>query len=236
MLFSFFLSSLQVVTHPITGEQKTKKKLGGAYPGQRPPTHAPYTPPASDFGKIGAGVSTATTHFIQYGGGNALVLGTSPNVTPQVGPSSASKPLYVSVTLPEGVYPGDTIHVKSPDGRINAICIPDGMYPGSTFTVEFADAVPPKQQPYQYQQQPQPMIPANTGVAPSGGDDGFVAGFNNPGYVPLVVSPAVATHETHMDVAAEPEFDMNPTATSSASYPTAPAYPAATAYPAPPKY
>jgi hypothetical protein len=59
-----------VVTDPKTGEAKTKKKLGGAYPGQRRPQHAPYVPPASDFGKDG----TATAHFIAHGGGNALVL------------------------------------------------------------------------------------------------------------------------------------------------------------------
>lgn len=55
---------------PGTGQQKTKKKLGGAYPGQRRPQNAPYVPPANDFGKDG----TATAHFIAYGGGNALTL------------------------------------------------------------------------------------------------------------------------------------------------------------------
>jgi hypothetical protein len=46
------------------------------------------------------------------------------------------------VTLPQGVYPGDTIHVKAPDGRINAIIVPDGMFAGDSFTVEFADTPP----------------------------------------------------------------------------------------------
>lgn len=48
-----------------------------------------------------------------------------------------------AVTLPQGTYAGDTIHVKAPDGRINAIVVPDGMYAGDTFTVEFANAPPP---------------------------------------------------------------------------------------------
>ena len=43
-----------------------------------------------------------------------------------------------AVTLPSGVHGGDVIHVKAPDGRINAIIVPMGMGPGSTFTVEFA--------------------------------------------------------------------------------------------------
>lgn len=58
------------MTDPYTGQQKKKKKLGGAYPGQRRPQHTPYVPPASDFGKDG----TATAHFIAHGGGNALTL------------------------------------------------------------------------------------------------------------------------------------------------------------------
>ena len=47
------------------------------------------------------------------------------------------------VTLPPGVNAGDVIHVKAPDGRLNAITVPDGMGPGSTFTVEFAADIPP---------------------------------------------------------------------------------------------
>lgn len=48
-----------------------------------------------------------------------------------------------TVTLPSGVSPGDVIHVRAPDGRLNAITVPDGMGPGSTFTVEFAEDLPP---------------------------------------------------------------------------------------------
>ncbi len=40
--------------------------------------------------------------------------------------------------MPSGVRGGDVIHVRAPDGRINAIIVPMGMGPGSTFTVEFA--------------------------------------------------------------------------------------------------
>lgn len=123
-------SSTEVVTDPITGQEKIKKKLGGAYPGQRPPQHSQYAP--SDFNN-----GQATAHFIQYGGGNALVLGDGPNPTsvqPQHGQAEVQ---YVSVTLPAGVNPGDTIHVQAPDGRLNAIVVPSGMYAGSTFTVQF---------------------------------------------------------------------------------------------------
>lgn len=54
----------------MNGNEKKKKRMGGAYPGQRPPQHQPYTPPATDFGKDGQ----ATAHFVAHGGGNALVL------------------------------------------------------------------------------------------------------------------------------------------------------------------
>lgn len=47
-----------------------KKKLGGAYPGQRRPQQQPYAPSASEFDKNGQAVA----HFKAYGGGNALTL------------------------------------------------------------------------------------------------------------------------------------------------------------------
>jgi hypothetical protein len=49
---------------------KEKKKLGGSYPGQRRPQHAPYKPGDNDFDKTGQ----AVVHFKAYGGGNALTL------------------------------------------------------------------------------------------------------------------------------------------------------------------
>ena len=55
---------------PHSGQEKKKKKLGGAYPGQRRPQHSPYVPPEHEFGKDGQAVA----HFISYGGGNALTL------------------------------------------------------------------------------------------------------------------------------------------------------------------
>ena len=54
----------------MTGQEKKKNKLGGAYPGQRRPQQAPYTPSADQFGPDGK----ATVHFMAYGGGNALTL------------------------------------------------------------------------------------------------------------------------------------------------------------------
>jgi hypothetical protein len=59
-----------VVTDPHTGQTKTKKKLGGAYPGQRRPKKDTYVPDDSQFGKDGK----AMVHFKAYGGGNALTL------------------------------------------------------------------------------------------------------------------------------------------------------------------
>ena len=79
----------KVVTDPVTGKQKVKKKLGGAYPGQRPAQHAPYNP--SDFQN-----GQATAHFIQYGGGNALVLTDGPNPTSIQPQQGQAQPEYIS--------------------------------------------------------------------------------------------------------------------------------------------
>jgi len=130
-------SSTEIITDPITGETKTKHKLGGAFPGSRRPVNAAYAPPASQFSN-----GQAISHFVSYGGGNALVLkqGGGPAI-PQIGASvaTAKPPEYIQVTLPAGVEAGQTIQVAAPDGRLNQIVIPDGFGPGSTFTVEFAD-------------------------------------------------------------------------------------------------
>lgn len=131
------ISSTSVETNPITGETKTKHKMGGAFPGNRRQPGNTYTPPASQFSN-----GQATAHFVSYGGGNALVL-QNPNGAPsrpQTGAmvATAKPPEYISVTLPAGVEAGQTIRVAAPDGRLNEIVVPPGMGPGSTFTVEFA--------------------------------------------------------------------------------------------------
>ena len=188
-------TNTKIVNDPVTGQPKKKKTLGGAYPGQRTPTHAPYTPPTSDFQPNGAGMSTATAHFIQYGGGNALVLGTNPTATPQ---SGKAQPLFVAVTLPQGVAPGDVIHVRAPDGRLNAICVPPGFYPGDSFTVEFVDAAPVAKQEQQVVSPA--IVPAVTMGTAAGGDDGFATGFNNPGYTPVTATATAPTGEPDIDL------------------------------------
>jgi hypothetical protein len=134
----------------VTGKTTEKKRLGGAYPGQRRPHHNPYTPNDSQFDKL---TGQAVVHFKAYGGGNALTLvkqdGTS---QPQSGGPfpGASSSQFVQVTLPPGVMEGQEIHVQAPDGKVNAIIVPPGFGPGSTFTVEFAqpDEVAPTKQSY----------------------------------------------------------------------------------------
>jgi hypothetical protein len=93
---------------------------------------------------------------------------------------------FCTVTLPEGVSPGDTIHVQAPDGRLNAIVIPPGMYPGSTFTVQFdsgpAPVAPP---PSTYENPPvAPSAPVSTYAsepAAPGAVDDFATGFGSSG-------------------------------------------------------
>mmetsp|Transcript_25891 Transcript_25891/g.39181 ORF Transcript_25891/g.39181 Transcript_25891/m.39181 type:complete len:178 (+) Transcript_25891:68-601(+) len=167
----------------------SSKAFGGNYPGQRPPAHKPYTPNGAAYEG-----GEAKAHFIQYGGGNALVLADGPNPTsiqPQQAVSNG-KPEFIAVTLPQGVSPGDKIHVKAPDGRLNEIIVPPGMYPGSKFTVQFADGPPPTKfdEPEINLTQPliaepeinvnQPYVPMATAQpAQPQGDDDFASGFGS---------------------------------------------------------
>eukprot|EP00978_Attheya_sp_CCMP212_P017001 scaffold45028_cov51-Attheya_sp.AAC.3 len=123
-------SSTQTTLDPATGQEKKKKKSGGAYPGRRG-TAQPYVPPDHEFDAATGATSNVTAHFVSVGGGNALVLMNKPN-------KGASQKQFISVTLPDGVSEGDSIHVQAPDGQLNEIIVPPGMGPGSTFTVEFA--------------------------------------------------------------------------------------------------
>jgi hypothetical protein len=113
-------------------------------------------------------------------------------------------PHLLSVTLPDGVSSGQTIHVQAPDGRLNAIIVPPGMGPGSTFTVEFA---PPETaataSPYSEQMQskysPSASSQGYAAVPPApatGGDDGFASGFGNNNFRPPTAN-AVPANQMH---------------------------------------
>jgi hypothetical protein len=88
VLIEYLHLFLQVVTDPHTGQQKTKHKMGGSYPGNRRTPNKAYTPNASEFNSQGQ----ATAHFINYGGGNALVLQQGGMAQPVVG---KKKPSFV---------------------------------------------------------------------------------------------------------------------------------------------
>lgn len=180
----------------MTGQKTEKKKLGGAYPGQRRPHHNPHTPNESQFDKI---TGQAVVHFKAYGGGNALTLVQQDGTAqPQSGGNAygSTGSQYVQVTLPPGVVPGQEIHVQAPDGSINAIVVPPGFGPGSTFTVEFAkpdevaptskqsisDYTPPTYQAEVYNNNVNAINTQfdSTPVAhaePVKSDDGFASGF-----------------------------------------------------------
>jgi len=64
-------------------------------------------------------------------GGNALAQA-PPNQTIHNGGGQ-----LISVTVPDGVSPGQTIKVSSPDGKIVSAVVPSGVIPGSSFMVEF---------------------------------------------------------------------------------------------------
>lgn len=171
---------------------------GGAYPGNRRPVNQPYSPPPSQFSN-----GQATTHFVSYGGGNALVRKQNGVAQPEVG--ARTEPELIQVTLPENVYAGQTIQVAAPDGRLNEITIPEGFGPGSSFTVEFADPTTKSNQPFHYDTRPAAMSVSQMPCERHYTDDGFATGFNNPGFVPQ------ATATTH--VVPESNYSALPQAT-----------------------
>ena len=113
-----------------------------AYPGNKRAAHPVYQPGPEEFRADPNDPNTAiaNVHFVTCPGGNALKLVGKPNRVEQTGSDTQAQ--YISVTLPANVHAGDVIHVKAPDGRLNAITVPQGMGPGSTFTVEFSADTP----------------------------------------------------------------------------------------------
>uniref|UniRef100_A0A7S2LE45 Uncharacterized protein n=1 Tax=Skeletonema marinoi TaxID=267567 RepID=A0A7S2LE45_9STRA len=123
------------------------------YPGNRRVAQPTYQPPDSDYTHVDANTAVANAHFVTCPGGNALRLEGKPHRSDGTNNNNAmgtnntnGQPTYISVTLPPGVNSGDVIHVRAPDGQLNAITVPPGMGPGSTFTVEFSSdsPAPPK--------------------------------------------------------------------------------------------
>jgi len=171
------VASTETSTNNITGATKTEHKMGGAYPGNRRQGNKPYAPPASQFSN-----GQATSHFVSYGGGNALVLKQGGISQPQIGATAAKQPEYIQVTLPAGVSSGQKIQVQAPDGRLNEIIIPQGFGAGSTFTVEFSAVdTPPATTTASKQSYGSTPTTAQQGADY---DDGFATGFNNPRFVP----------------------------------------------------
>ncbi len=77
-----------------TPQKNTKKKNYAQYPGQRRPVNDPYVPPESDFTKVDGATMVATKRFINYGGGNALVL-----IDDDHSPSSVTKKRYKRICI-----------------------------------------------------------------------------------------------------------------------------------------
>jgi hypothetical protein len=86
-----------VVNNGTPQKNAKKKKNFTQYPGQRRPINDPYVPPESDFTKVDGDTMVATKRFINYGGGNALVLVDDDN-SPSSLPKKNTKE-YVSGTF-----------------------------------------------------------------------------------------------------------------------------------------
>jgi len=74
--------------------------------------------------------------------------------------------LIYAVTVPQGAYPGQVLHVAIPDGsgRVVAAAVPPGFQPGSTFMVEYSSL---SSEPPVAQAQPidnYPMIDSNDNI------------------------------------------------------------------------
>lgn len=139
------------------------------YPGNKRVANPAYQPPDSDYQQVDANTAVANAHFVTCPGGNALKLVDKPNRSDGMGVNNhnntnvGGQPEYISVTLPPGVNAGDVIHVRAPDGRLNAITVPPGMTAGSTFTVEFSSDTPPP--PKEEELTPGVYVPTVTAVA-----------------------------------------------------------------------
>lgn len=166
-----------------------------AYPGNRRVAQPAYQPSDSDYHQVDSNTAVANAHFVTcQGGGNALKLEGKPhrsdgnNNNTQQSNNGGQPPTYISVTLPIGVTSGDIIHVRAPDGRLNAITVPPGMGPGSTFTVEFSNDTPAP--PKEEELTPGVYVPTVMAVA------------EEEEYQPLIMTnnyPVVATAVPHVD-------------------------------------
>lgn len=161
-----------------------------AYPGNRRVAQPPYQPPDSDYTQVDATTAVANAHFVTCPGGNALKLEGKPHRSDIPTNGQQQQARYISVTLPPGVHSGDIIHVRAPDGRLNAITVPPGMGPGSTFTVEFSDDTPPP--PKEEELTPGVYVPTVMAVAEEEYQPLMVNNNNNDGVV-------VATAVPHVD-------------------------------------
>ena len=149
------------------------------------------------------------------------------------------KSYILAVTLPDGVYGGQTIHVQAPNGKLNEIIVPDGFGPGSTFTVEFADDAAMQHDKFKGQQQQYASTTkqsyatpattsdsnnyptADTNRVPNSRadyDDGFASGFQNPNFVPGPVSSSTAPTYASASISNNNSYNNNayPMATADA--------------------
>eukprot|EP00977_Amphora_coffeiformis_P002750 scaffold521_cov167-Amphora_coffeaeformis.AAC.41 len=212
VLFFSFIScsfSLQYHTDPHTGQESKKKRLGGAYPGQRRPQHQPYTPPEEAFA---GGNNTATQHFVAHGVTlpDGVKAGDTIHVQSPSGKTNA-------IVIPSGFGPGSTFTVEFANET-------SASKPGASYGNNNDD------DKNNYQQYHNSNNNNGNGMNPppdQGPDDGFATGFNNPHWQPSAT--AVQEPEVHVSSYSSSGDGHYPSATATPVY--TPQYSSPPSYP-----
>jgi hypothetical protein len=113
--------------------------------------------------------------------------------------------VVLSVVVPPNMKSGDALHVQAPDGRIIAVTIPPGIYPGQSFMVKVPS---PQQQQQQPQQQPSVFTPP--AASPPTDSIPFSQALNSSVYATTNSTPAVTSSNSAWSHTMSNMFSQHP--------------------------